>query len=231
MQKSLFFCCVFFIDIFVVSHVQAQDVVCKAVPLLEVKTESEETRQLVCEAAKRTIDFLSPYKLYPLRTINVEIVERGLTIRGYKAVGSYDRQRDKVQMMSLSALHKGTDTPEMYDMPLDQEQYIGAIAHELTHAIFNHNAPPIEEKWNNSAQEYLAHAVQMGVLGSDVREKIIATSKSGPWETGDEVSVTYMAFNPTGFAVKSYLHLTQLDDPKKFVQLLLNHKWLYVSVP
>jgi len=119
----------------------------------------------------------------------------------------------------------------MYKMPFDEDHYIGAIAHEISHALFTQNAPLIEDKWNNAAQEYLAHATQLGVLPEELRKLIIANEGTKAWESGDEISVTYMAFNPAGFAVKSYLHLSQLDNPQKFIDLLLNHKWLYVSVP
>jgi hypothetical protein len=119
----------------------------------------------------------------------------------------------------------------MYNQPFDEEHYVGAIAHELTHAIFNHNASNIDEKWNNAAQEYLAHATQLGVLPAERRNEIIQSEDTGPWESGDEISVTYMGLNMTGFAVKSYLHLTQMSDPQPFIQILLNHKWLYISVP
>ncbi|BHH83048.1 hypothetical protein LA52FAK_13370 [Desulforhopalus sp. 52FAK] len=119
----------------------------------------------------------------------------------------------------------------MYNMPFDEEHYIGALAHEITHAIFHHNSDSVEEKWNNAAQEYLAHTTQIGVLSAQRRTDIINSEDTGPWESGDEISVTYMGFNTTGFAVKSYLHLTQMTDPQSFVQILINHKWLYISVP
>ncbi len=79
-----------------------------------------------------------------------------------------------------------------------------------------------------AAGEYLAHATQFGVLSTQRREEIIKSEDTGPWEPGDEFSVTYMGINTTGFAVKSYLHLTQMTDPQSFIQILLNHKWLYI---
>jgi len=185
----------------------------------------------VCTAASRTIQFLATYQLQPKRTISIEIIEENINQEGYMALGSYDRQRDQIQMISLPALLQSSESPEMYNMPFDEEHYIGAISHELTHAIFHHNATKVEEKWNNAAQEYLAHATQLGVLPPERRNQIIKSEDTGSWESGDEISVTYMGFNTTGFAVKSYLHLTQLSDPQSFINILLNHKWLYISVP
>ena len=185
----------------------------------------------VCDAANRAIKFLANYKLYPQKPISIEIIKKLIYLDGYWAFGMYDRQSDRILMMSLPTLLESSRFPEMYNQPFDEEHYVGAIAHEMTHAIFHHNSSTIEEKWNNAAQEYLAHATQLGVLTAQRREKIISSQDVGPWEPGDDISVTYMGFNPTGFAVKSYLHLTEMTDPQTFIQILLNHKWIYVSVP
>ncbi len=61
--------------------------------------------------------------------------------------------------------------------------------------------------------------------------QVVAANDVGPWESGDSISEIYMGLNPTGFAVKSYLHLTQLQDPQPFIKILLNNNWFYVSVP
>lgn len=185
----------------------------------------------VCDAAERTIKFLGNYKLHPKREISIDITHKMIYLDGYWAFGMYDRQSDRIIMMSLPALFDTSRFPEMYKQPFDEEHYVGAIAHEITHAIFHHNASTVEEKWNNTAQEYLAHATQLGVLSEQRREAIINSEDTGPWEPGDEISVTYMGFNTAGFAVKSYLHLTQLADPQPFITILMNHKWLYISVP
>jgi hypothetical protein len=204
---------------------------CAETPGVSVSAPNDKMVDHVCDAANRAINFLAKYKLHPQKPISIEIIKKLIYLDGYWAFGMYDRQSDRILMMSLPTLLETSRFPEMYNQPFDEEHYIGAIAHEMTHAIFHHNSSDIEEKWNNAAQEYLAHATQLGVLSAQRREEIIHSEDTGPWEPGDEISVTYMGFNPTGFAVKSYLHLTQMTDPQSFIQLLLNHKWLYVSVP
>ena len=204
---------------------------CEQRPEVVISAPNDQMVDHVCTAADRAIGFLGNYKLKPRRAIYVEIIEEVIDLGGYKAFGSYDRQTDRILMMSLPALLRSSTSPTMYAMPFDEKHYIGAIAHEITHAIFHHNSSNIEDKWNNAAQEYLAHATQLGVLPAHRREAIILSEDTGPWESGDEISVTYMGFNPTGFAVKSYLHLTRMTDPQPFIQILLNHKWLYISVP
>ncbi|NNK95347.1 MAG: hypothetical protein HKP41_13430, partial [Desulfobacterales bacterium] len=111
------------------------------------------------------------YKLYPQKPISIEIIKKLIYLDGYWAFGMYDRQSDRILMMSLPTLIETSRFPEMYNQPFDEEHYVGAIAHEITHAIFHHNSTQIEEKWNNAAQEYLAHTTQLGVLSAQRREE------------------------------------------------------------
>lgn len=216
---------------FFMSPAAADQYKCVETPGISISAPNDKMVDYVCDAADRTFKFLAGYKLHPQKPISVEIIEKLIYLDGYWAFGMYDGNSDRLLMMSLPTLLETGWLPEMYGQPFDEEHYVGALAHEITHAIFHHNASEVEEKLNNAAQEYLAHAAQLGVLSAERREGIIKSEGSGPWEPGDEISVTYMGFNPTGFAVKSYLHLTQMPDPQPFIQILLNHKWIYVSVP
>ncbi|SEQ70018.1 hypothetical protein SAMN03080615_02454 [Amphritea atlantica] len=213
------------------SPVIASQYRCETTPEILVSAADDSMVGYVCDAADRAIGFLARYQLQLQKPIEISIIEQSINQEGYMAFGSYDRQSDRIQIMSLPAILHSSQSPQMYNMPFDEEHYVGALAHEITHAIFQHNANHTEDQWTNAAQEYLAHATQLGVLSAARRAQIIQAAATGPWESGDEISVTYMGFNPTGFAVKSYLHLTQLSDPQTFIQILLHHKWLYISVP
>ena len=184
----------------------------------------------VCKASQRAIEFLARYNLHLKRPVTIEIVETSINNRGYIAFGSYNRSQDKIQLMSYEAIMAGM-APKMYDQPFDMEHYHGAIAHEIAHAVFQHNSLDIEDQLTNATQEYLAHATQLGVLSQQRRQQIIEASDVGPWEPGDSISEIYMSLNPTGFAVKSYLHLSKLDDPQPFIAILLRNNWFYLSVP
>ncbi len=48
--------------------------------------------------------------------------------------------------------------------------------------------------------------------------------------SGDAISDIYMALEPGKFAVKSYKHLTTSEDPRAFIDILLNSKWFYVYI-
>jgi hypothetical protein len=112
---------------------------------------------------------------------------------------------------------------------LDRVHYTGAIAHEVAHAVMQHNLKTV--LISPSPQEYLAHATQMAALPEARRKAIIRAMGVDSWQSGDVISDVYLGLEPDKFAVKSYLHLSGLVDPRAFVEILLNAKWFYVSVP
>ncbi len=205
--------CLFLVIASLAGSVGAQQFSCAGLVLIEISAPDDSMVSDICTASGKAIAFLNRYHLQPKRVIKIEIVEGVIDSHGYAAYGSYDRQEDLIQLISLPSILKSSASPQMYDEPFDREHYHGAIAHEITHAIFQHNTENIKEQLTNAAQEYLAHSTQMAVLSVERRSRIIAANHFGPWESGDSISVTYMGLNPTGFAVKSYLHLTQNEDP------------------
>ncbi len=210
---------------------QAQQFNCENLELIKIEAPDNSMIKEICVASREAISFLSVYKLHPKRVIRIQIIENAINNDGYLAYGSYDRRNDLILLTSFPAILKNASSPQMYDQPFDMEYYHSAIAHEIAHAIFQHNAKNIKDQLTNAAQEYLAHSTQLGVLSKERREKIIKACNVGAWESGDSISVTYMGLNPTRFAVKSYQHLSQMKDPQPFIKLLLNNNWFFISVP
>lgn len=209
----------------------AEQHTCVDTPFIEISSTNSSVLKDICEASGKAISFLKQYDLHPKRKINIVVTGTEINAHGYLAYGSFNRQEDLIRIMSLQAVLKNSDSPTMYGQPFDQEHYHGAIGHEIAHAVFHHNTGKIKDQLTNVTQEYLAHATQLGILSEERRTEIICSHDVGAWESGDSISDVYMGLRPTGFAVKSYLHLTQLHDPKPFVNILLNNNWFYVSVP
>ena len=235
-MKTRLFSRLFFVSILLVSLLHsktadAESFSCDANELIEIDAADDSMLGYICAASDKVFEFLSHYGLRPKRLIRIKIVETTIDSNGYIAFGSYDRKLDVIELMSFPAIMSKNQSPQMYDQPFDSEHYQGAIAHEITHAVFQHNVVNIDNHYANATQEYLAHSAQLGVLSADRRQEIITASNVGPWESGDSIGIAYMGLNPTGFAVKSYLHLTQLQDPQPFIRILLNTNWFYVSVP
>lgn len=223
--------CLFFLLTALAGSAGANQYNCAKLDFITVSAPDDSMVRDICTASGKAIAFLKRYHLQPKRLITIEIVEDVINSHGYAAYGSYDRQEDLIRLLSLPSILKSSRSPQMYGERFDREHYHGAIAHEITHAIFQQNTGNLKEQLTNAAQEYLAHATQMAVLSPERRKRIIAANQVGPWEPGDSISVTYMGLNPTGFAVKSYLHLTASKDPQAFITLLLKHNWFFISVP
>lgn len=202
---------------------------CERHPDILVAARQLETVSEVCRAAEEALVFLAQYGLEPQRPIRLSIIDTSIRSQGYEAYGSYDSRSDTIELMSYRSILAGSDKPEMYGEPFDRVHYAGAIAHEVAHAVMQHNL--MTELISPAPQEYLAHATQLAVLPQARREAIISNLEVGPWEAGDAISDIYMAMQPGRFAVKSYLHLTSTDDPVGFVKILLNANWFYVYVP
>lgn len=183
----------------------------------------------ICTAAGRALDFLARLGLHLRRTITLTVVDRIVEVSGHPAYASYDSRSDAIQLMSYDAIFRRNNDPRMYDQPFDRNHYAGVVAHEVAHAVMNHNrsaqrmfAPP---------QEYLAHATQLAVMPAAARAALIRSKKVLPWESGDAVSDAYLAADPGKFAVKSYLHLTGRADPAPLVQQLLRAQGFSFIVP
>ncbi len=183
----------------------------------------------ICEASRKAIEFLSLYQLQPKQPIRITIVETEVLNEGFDAFGRYDSRSDNIELMSYQAISAQAGRPEMFDEPFDEVHYSGAVAHEVAHAVMQHNL--MSQLVSPAPQEYLASATQLAVMPAERRQSIIQAMDVGPWQSGDAISDVYMAIAPGKFAVKSYLHLTTMEEPEAFIKLLLKSNWFYVYVP
>lgn len=207
----------------------SQELTCPGLPNVAVSPGDKETAVVVCLAAEKALGFLAGYDLTPKRKIRIEVVEEIFDSRGDEAYGSYNSRNDRIQLMSYGAIFQGPEQPLIYGEPFDRVHYAGAIAHEVAHAVVQHNLK--FKQISPVPQEYLAHATQLAALPTARRAAIIDAMGVDPWVSGDAISEVYLALEPGRFAAKSYQHLTSMSDPASFVDILLNSKWLYVYVP
>lgn len=202
---------------------------CPDQPRVEVFGADSETARLICLFAGRALAELERYGLPLQQGIVIDMVEVSIDNHGYIAYGSYDSRIDRILLMSPAAIREGVATPQVYDEPFDDIHYGGAVAHEVAHAVVQQHLQV--RPLSPTPQEYLAHAIQLAVLPAERRQRIIERANVEAWESGDTLADAYMAINQTGFAVKSYLHLTGLADPAAFVQYLLRARWFVTSIP
>lgn len=226
-----FFTQIYFVTVVIIASVSQvwADFRCAEQPEVVVVSAAKEEVVKICKTAKQAVDFLATMNLNPKRDITIEIVDKSIQSHGYVAYGSYDRRIDRIKLMSLVSIMESSEKPQMYGEPFDAVHYAGAIAHEIAHAVVEHNTT--EKPLSTAPQEYLAHSTQLAVMPESRRKEILARMDVEPWLSGDAISDVYMAIYPGRFASKSYQHLTSIDNPYEFVDTLLNAKWFYVYVP
>lgn len=215
--------------IFISGNAESEEYYCDDRYEIIVTPKDSDDARMVCAATAKALEFLSGYDLYPKRAIRFQIVQRSILSEGYDAFGSYDIHSEVINLMAYQAILDSVQHPEMYGEPFDETHYSGAVAHEVAHAVMHHNL--MSKHISQAPQEYLAHATQLAVLTEGRRNAIISAMDVGPWESGDAISDVYMALEPGKFAVKSYLHLTTMAQPKSFIMILLKSNWFYVYVP
>ncbi|WP_163340129.1 DUF6639 family protein [Desulfopila sp. IMCC35008] len=202
---------------------------CPNQSMVDVLAGDGEIEAMICDASDHALHLLKQYDLLPKRQIFIEVIEQGIDHLGYKAFGSYDIRKDKIQVMSFRSIIENNNNPTMYDEPFDRIHYFGTIVHEITHAVFHHHSTA--DAPGPAPQEYLAHAIQLSSLPENRRNQVILANNEIAWVSGDAISDIYMALQPGRFAVKSYKHLTSMNDPQSFIKILLNAKWFYVYIP
>lgn len=215
--------------LFIPTVASASEHRCINQPEIIVITENQHAIAEICRASESAISFLAEFGLTPKREIHFKIIEERIDSHGYIAYGSYDSRSDSIQLMSYESIMASSESPMMYGEPFDRVHYSGAIAHEVSHAVVQHNL--VIKPLSTGPQEYLAHSTQLAVMPEERKNAIIRAMDVEPWESGDAISDIYMAIEPGKFAVKSYRHLTTMNEPENFVKILLNAKWFYVYVP
>lgn len=193
-----------------------------------VKSRSTTDIPFICNAAERAAIYLFHLDLLPKRNIQIDVTDEPIIIHGNKAYGAYNAATDRISIMSYPSIFDHSKKPMMLGEPFDRVHYMGAIAHEVAHAIVQQNAT---NRVTVSSHEYLAYATQLRVLPAERRDDILDTMNVLGWSVGDSISEVYLAMQPGKFAAKSYLHISSLPDPVIFMKILLQTTRYYVNVP
>lgn len=209
--------------------VVAEQKICEQHPGVVIVGETAQHFDIICGAARKTVDYLAKLQLFPQAVLHIEVVDQPLLVHGFSAYGSYDVGQDLITIMSYGAIQKGRLPARIFGQHFDIDHYRGAVVHEVTHAIIQHQrkAFPV----SGAIQEYFAFAVQLSLLPEKKRRSILSKIPVDSWLPGDTISEEYMHLQPDYFAVKSYKHLSSLPKPIPFIEKVLGSRNLYVYLP
>jgi hypothetical protein len=92
-----------------------------------------------------------------------------------------------------------------YGLKMSKEFYESIIIHEVAHFIAE---KIVGRKIEITNSEYIAYVVQLSQMQPKIRQAILSKLPLLAFKT-EEINLDVMLFNPTVFAVKSYLHFKE----------------------
>ncbi len=206
----------------------AREYRCQEPPQVFIDAADDRMIAEICAAADQAIGFLARFQLIARRAIHIRLLERPIQTAQGSIHGGYSRSKDNILLTSFEAIVKQPGAVASYPGAFDKIHYASLVAHEVAHAVVQHNLISGE---HTIAQEYLAYSTQLGVMPVARRAKLIAAAEVSAWDSGQVISGDYLAMAPGKFAVKSYLHLVSLENPRPFVDLLLKVEGWTIHLP
>ena len=184
---------------------------------------SEEIK-CVYETATTAITFLKTLGLETTGVITVRLVEHLPPHQMHNLVGFYNPLSREADLLTYSkAVELSQANKSMPVIGISEEIWCSYAAHELAHGISNQHINPTTQ--NHLAAEYIAAVTQLAVLTPEARGKALKTFQNvEAYKSRDEMSVYYYLLAPSEFAVKCYLHFVSLDNPKEFIERLVNEE-------
>ncbi len=147
-----------------------------------VRTDQATDLDEICTSAAKAFAFLARFELMPKQPITIDIVDHPIDSEGILTYGRYEKETDRIELMSYAAILAAGEKPKMFGEPFDRIHYSGLIAHEVAHAVVEPNL--VRKKFSTTPQEYLAYATQLAVLPEARREQIIVAMDVEPWQGG-----------------------------------------------
>lgn len=212
----------------------AQVYQCPATPEVRIVSSVSTDVDIICQTALKTFSFLDRFHLWSQQPLTVNMVNEPIKTKLASIYGGYNPYRDEILLMHYAAIRALPEAFSIFSENFDTADYAGIIAHELTHAVVQHLLHIDPSRLAHEyvvAQEYLAYATQLAVMPEERRRSVISALNISPWQFGDVISANYMALAPHKFAVKSYLHLTSMEDPHPFISALLKTHGVEMYVP
>lgn len=194
------------------SPAQPQPVYCDGLNASVIAGKAEDAR-LTCEAVAQARTLFESCNIPPItRPLKIELIDEIDT----GCFGQYHCGEDWIELLTPSAMVAHRLSDGIYaDLPVDR--FFQSIAvHELTHAAIDGSPCPFPTCLVRG--EYVAYVMQMMSLTPEQRRHIEERADLiGRRISRDELNSVMYFMAPDRFAVKSWMHFTQRDDPCGFL--------------
>ena len=172
-----------------------------------------------CTGATEAIVFMTEHGFNARIPITISVVDQIEKKHTAQVLGQYSSKTTDITMLSFSScLEKSADNPP-FGIAMNMDIHRSFVVHEIAHAIADHNF--VIDNPSRVAQEYIAYTVQLATMLPSLRDDILSRNRTGGFESEEEITDLFYAFNPNNFAVKSYLHFLRPENGSKFFQRIL----------
>ena len=193
-------------------QVQAADVAtfthaCPAAPAVQVRAVQAADAAAVCDGAARAWPFLAGLGLQlPGQTL-VDIVERLPGDLDGRALGCYDPDTRRVQLLSRAAFDA---TGGWFGQPPDAELYRSAATHEMAHAVVG--CQPGARLLPVPAHEYAAYVAMFATMAAPLRARVLAHYPGQGFDSTLQINSLVYIGDPLQFAADAWRHYQARRD-------------------
>jgi len=186
--------------------------------VIQKHEEPETDPRKVCEYVDEAARLLTRFRLEIETPSRIEIVEQVRHACGAPISASFDSATKVVRISGYSACAEMLSARPELGAIAASDWFRSIITHELVHAALTRrsNGPPPP-----LAQEYIAYALQLEMLGQSGRQTLLAAYPRDIPQDLEIFNSMYLQMSPLAFATNAYRHLFAQPDPVAFVSEIL----------
>jgi hypothetical protein len=175
------------------SHIQVHNAT-----RFELQSSCDSLRKVVLLFKKAGIEITPEIKIFFEKQAEVTINGETIPVHGY-----FDDENFEIHITSFNSHRNSNLTP--FGLKWDLNQSSSYVLHEMTHLAIatelGKNKFKIKREWH----EFLAYAVQIELMHSDLKKMILAKySKTKAFESPNSVNSLIYEMDPEMFGVKAY---------------------------
>ena len=191
------------------------------VPNVTVTFQQTADGELVCSAVQQATMLFDTCNLPPLsRPVRITVVED----LSQGCVGLYHCGDDMIEVLSASRIQEQRDPNGAFAHLTADDYYKSVVVHELSHAATDPTPCPFDACI--VADEYIAYAMQIMSLDPEAQQAFESRAAFEGPVSADDLSVVLLFMAPHLFSQKVWAHLSQRDDPCRYIGQLMDRSLL-----
>lgn len=174
---------------------------------------------LACQGARDAIDFLAAQGLDITGNVAIDLVSVLPEAADSSTAGIYLKSEGRVLILAFAEFVKFRT---WFKLPIDASLYRSLVAHEVAHAIADHNfripTPSIQ------AKEYIAYVTMLATMAPELRESVMSQFPNHGYEGDWQMSTTIYMLDPMRFGVQAYRHFLKPGNGRDYLHAILSGK-------